>query len=81
MTDFQDFEPAPIAAARFVLADGRSFVFAASEDAHGKLHFSAIEGTPSMHSLDLEQVACFERIDAQGRVVESILRAAEPLQS
>jgi hypothetical protein len=76
MTDFQEFEAAKVCAARFILSDGREFVFAAYEDEAG-LHFSAIEGRPSMEAEDLALVACFQRIDAAGRIVEAI-RRAEP---
>jgi hypothetical protein len=79
VTDFVDFTPAPVAVARFILSDGREFTFAAHEDAAG-LHFAAVEGE-GMTSDDLAMIVAFERIDAAGRVTESLRQAAAPLQS
>ena len=75
-----DFEPEPIAAARFILSDGREFTFAAEQKPTG-LHVHAVEGEVGMTSIDFALTVGIEYIDAAGRVIESVRQAATPLQA
>jgi len=81
MSDFVEFEHALIETARFVLRDGREFLFEARQTEPGKYAIQHIAGTPWMSSHDVDLLCAVEYRDGLGRIAGRLTRAVEPMQS
>jgi hypothetical protein len=78
---FVEYECSLVETARFVLQDGRTFVFAAHEVEPGRFSVEHIPNTPWMTRDDMDLLAELVYLDGLGRIAGRLTRVPRELDA